>query len=158
WDMPLNPVPTLLDNHIISSKENTNPKDGTNFFRNALLFGGILLNDITSPTSLDENIEVITVFVDPVTHPINTDILSNPFGNSPGIIWIQGERIEYRMKTLVAPNTWELRLVRRGTMGTAPTEHLAMIPSLADPLILVPNPVWVEKNNYLPVGADVEVW
>lgn len=157
WDMPLNTVPVLLDN-IISSKENTNPRNGTNFFRNALLFGGILLNDITSPTSLDENIEVITVFVDPVTHPINTDILSNPFGNSPGIIWIQGERIEYRMKTLIAPNTWELRLVRRGTMGTAPTKHLAMIPSLANPLILVPNPVWVEKNNYLPVDANIEVW
>lgn len=158
WDTPLNPVPVLLDN-TISSKENTNPKDGANFYRNAHTFEGILVNDLPAPTSLDENLYVITVFVDPLTHPAGTDILPNPGPESaPGVIWVQGERIEYRMKELVAPNTWELRLVRRGTMGTAPTEHLAMIPSLADPLILVPNPVWVEKNNYMPVDANAEVW
>lgn len=159
WDMPLNPVPVLLDNHVISSKENTNPKDGAHFYRNAQKFEGSLLIDLPAPTSLDENLDVITVFVDPLTHPAGTDILTDPGpASTPGVIWIEGERIEYRLKTLIAPDTWELRLVRRGTMGTGPTEHLAMIPSLADPLILVPNPVWVERNNYMPVPANDEVW
>ena len=155
WDTPLT---LLVLNNTISSKENTNTRDGANFYRNAERYMGSLAIDLPAPTSLDENIQVITVFVDPLTHPITTDILPDPVVSVPGVIWIGGERIEYRMKTLSAPNTWELQLVRRGTMGTVPADHTAMIPSLANPMILVPNPVWVEKNNHMPAGSDIEVW
>jgi len=154
WDTPL--VPILLD-YTISFRDNTSVLYGSSFYRNAEVFSGTLLFDLPAPTADTYNIDVITVYVDPVTHPLSTDILPNP-GVEAGVIWINGERIEYRNKQLILPNTWELRLIYRGTMDTAPTEHLAMIPSLADPMVLVPNPVWVEKFNYMPAGSYVDVW
>jgi hypothetical protein len=147
----------LLDN-TISSKESINANDGANFYRNAQRYSGTLAIDLPAPESDTYNIDVITVFVDPLTHPFGTNILPEPSDITPGVIWINGERIEYKDKQLAAADTWELRLVRRGTMGTAPTEHLAMIPSLADPLILVPNPVWVEEDNIIPGNPNIHVW
>jgi len=135
WDIPTNPI--MLAN-TISFKENTNVKDGANFYRNADEFRATLAVTLPAPTSLDENIDVIVV-------TSLTDILPTP-SLVPGVIWINGERIEYKMKTLVALNTWELRLVRRGTMGTAPTEHVAL------------SYIFVERGNIMPAGSDVEVW
>jgi hypothetical protein len=162
----------ILDN-TISFKENTNVIDGANFYRNADVWAGELVFDLAAPTAETENIDVITVYVDPITHPLGTDILPNP-GFNTGVIWINGERIEYKNKTLSAIDTWELRLVRRGTMGTAPTEHLALVPEvdevntgpngetiLVDPPVYVPNKVWVEANNIIPgtiYGPDADVW
>jgi len=154
WDAPL--VLEILPN-TISSKENLNITSGAHFYRNAEVNSGILLVDLPAPVAADYNIQAITVFVDPISHPIDTNILPDP-EILPGVIWISGERIEYKDKQLVSPNTWELRLLNRGTIGTAPTEHLAMIPSLANPLIFVPNPVWIEKNNHMPPGSNDNVW
>jgi len=155
WDAPLNAE--LLPN-TISFKQNTND-EGSEFYRNAEFFSGELVVDLPAPTQATENLDVIRVLIRPEAHPITTDILPEPGpGSIPGVIWIGGERIEYRQKTPYAANIWDLTLVRRGTMGTAPTNHPAMIPSLADPLILVPNPVWIEKDNVLPPVAIDTVW
>jgi len=153
WDVPF--VPVLFDN-TISFKENTDRNISSHFYRNAQRTRGELLVDLPSPTADTEYLDIITVFVNPLTNP-TTDILPTPDGN-PGVIWIEGERIEYRMKVEIAPNTWELKLVRRGTMGTSSTEHAAMIPSLDDPLVFVPNPVWVERSNHMPVDSNNVVW
>ncbi len=156
WDQPLNPNPPLLDN-TISFKQNVNPDDGETFYRNAEVWSGILTTDLLAPDASTYNTQEFTVFVDPATHPAGTDILSEPDVN-PGVVWINGERIEYREKELVAPDTWTLKLLRRGTMGTGITEHLALIPSLADPLVLVPNPVFVEAHNHMPLTSNVDMW
>jgi hypothetical protein len=156
WDQPLNPNPPLLDN-TISFKENVNPIDGQHFYRNAEVWSGILTADLLAPDAATYNIQELTIYVNPVTHPAGTDILPDP-GSNPGVVWINGERIEYRDKQLTAADTWTLRLLRRGTMGTGITEHLALIPSLANPLILVPNPVFVEAHNHMPLSADVNAW
>jgi len=128
-------------------------------YRNSELDSGILMFDLPAPSAGTDYTEIITVFIDPLTHPITTDILPNPGPSStPGVIWINGERIEYRSKTESAANTWELSLVRRGTNGTAPVEHTALVPSFADPLTLVPNIVWIEKFNELPAISNSTVW
>ncbi len=152
----MNPNPPLLDN-TISFKQNVNPDDGETFYRNAEVWSGILTTDLLAPDASTYNTQEFTVFVDPATHPAGTDILSEPDVN-PGVVWINGERIEYREKELVAPDTWTLKLLRRGTMGTGITEHLALIPSLADPLVLVPNPVFVEAHNHMPLTSDIDIW
>jgi hypothetical protein len=168
WDQ-LTLVLELFPN-TISFKENANAVDGQNFYRNAFVYAGTLVFNIDAPTESTENLDVITVYVDPLTHPGGTDILPNP-GSVPGVIWIDGERIEYGSKTLSAVDTWELKLVRRGTMGTAPTSHLALVPEvdeintgpngetiLVDPPVYVPNYVWVEKFNVMPPTSDVDIW
>lgn len=155
WDAPLTLV--MLPN-IISYKESIYSDIYHEFYRNAHRFEGQLLIDLPAPTSPTENTDVITVYVDPDTHPITTYILPDPISIEPVAIWIGGERIEYKVKELIAPNTWELRLIRRGTNGTAPVDHSALIPSLADPLVLVPNPVWVESFNSLAIESNEAVW
>jgi hypothetical protein len=160
----------ILD-RTISFKENLTVLDGPNFYRNADVYAGSLAFDLLAPVENTYNIDVITVFVDPITHPLGTNILPEP-GLIPGIIWIDGERIEYKDKQLSAPNTWELRLVRRGTMGTAATDHLAQVPEIdpmagifpqpptviKSPTVLVPNKVWVEKFNSMPLTSNIDVW
>ena len=69
-----------------------------------------------------DNLDEITVFVDPSKYAA-TNILPSPSSSTPGVIWINGERIEYKEKTLLSPNTWILRLVRRGTHHTSATAH-----------------------------------
>jgi hypothetical protein len=164
----------LLDD-TISSKENTNVLDGSIYTRNAFIYAGDLVFDLLTPVADTYNIDVITVFVDPLSHPV-TDILPDPTETVPGVIWIEGERIEYKNKVLSAPDTWELRLVRRGTAGTAPTNHFALVPEvdevntgpdgetiLVDPPVYVANKVWVEENNIMNIvtlgtDVDVDVW
>ena len=155
---PLDPVTLELLPVTVSYKQNLSKNINT-LHRNAERMSGVLVHDLLAPTALTENLDVITVFVDPLTHPITTDILVEPGpGSTPGVIWISGERIEYRSKTATVANTWELSLVRRGTKGTAPTLHTALIPQLDNPLISVPNPVWVENQNSMPLGSDAVVW
>lgn len=146
WDVPLMPV--LLDN-TISYKQNLS-KDENTFVRNADQYSLTLVNSIDAPTIGSEHIDEIVV-----TGP--TDVLPNP-STDPGVIWVEGERIEYLSKEVVAPNVWSLKLVRRGTQGTTASAHEISIPSLADPLILVPNPVWVEAGNILPGDTNITVW
>lgn len=140
WDAPL--VLNVLPN-TISFKENTSVAEGANFYRNSNADSGTLVNAIPAPMTANENLDVITVFVDPITHPITTDILPDP-GSTHETVWIEGERLEYRTKTLVAPNTWALGKVRRGTNGTAPLPHNASVT------------VWVERNNSF--GGNNDVW
>jgi hypothetical protein len=161
WDTPLTLL--LLDN-TISSKENTNADDGANFYRNADIFAGTLVTTLLAPTEVTYNVQTITVSA-------ASDIFPDPVLSAPGVIWIEGERIEYKLKTLIAVNTWELGLVRRGTMGTAATQHDAMVPEvdptsvgpdgetiLRNPIVLTPNKVWVERGNHMPVTSNVDVW
>ena len=156
WDQNTTTYAEILEN-TISFKENTNRKDGAEFYRNAEIYSGVLVENLPAPAELTENLQIITVFVDPTTHPDGTDILPDPIGNIPAV-WIGGERIEYRIKEYISPNTWALRSIRRGTKGTGIVDHPALIPSLEDPLVLVPNPVWVENNNIMPAGCNETVW
>jgi len=134
---PLSPVVGLLDN-TISFRENTNVNIGADFYRNADIYAGTLVFDLLSPTAETENIDIITISV-------TDDILPNP-ENGTEAIWIDGERIEYRMKIQISANTWELRLVRRGTNGTAPDNHLAL------------TAVWIERANVMPSNSNIDVW
>jgi hypothetical protein len=156
WDAPLSPTPILLD-RTISFKQNVNTIDDEAFYRNALRFSGELDDDLLAPESDTYNTQSIQVYVNPITHPLDTNILPDP-GVDPGVIWINGERIEYRRKDFITADTWVLSLLRRGTNGTGITDHPALIPTLADPLDLVPNPVWVEAGNIMPGTSDVDVW
>lgn len=155
WDAPVNHI--LLDN-VISFRMNVNLKDGQQFYRNSQRYMGTLVTNIPAPSPANENLDVITVFVDPATHPLGTNILPDPIPNNPGVIWVEGERIEYLEKTFVSLNTWQLSKVRRGSQGTAPIAHSTTVPSLEDPNILVPNPVWVEDNNVFPNGSADNLW
>jgi len=147
WDTPINPV--ILD-YTISSKENTSEDFGQSFIRNENASAGELVEDLPAPTAETENLGVIIV-----THP--TDIFPNP-APTPTAVWIDGERIEYRTKTQINSTTWELGWLRRGTENTAATTHTAMVPTVANPLVLVPNKVWIERTNYMPVGSNETVW
>lgn len=140
WDAPLTLI--VLDD-TISYKENLSVQHGDNYYRNADKYAGELLNVLPAPETITLNIDVITVYVDPLTHMV-TDILPEP-GAIPGTIWINGEQIEYRHKALIAPNTWELRLVYRGINGTAPTMHD------------IASKVWVSDVNIIPDSSD-KVW
>jgi hypothetical protein len=152
----------LLADSTISYRENTNISNGPNFYRNADTYAGTLVNDLAAPTKETENIDVITVSA-------AADIFPEP-GVTPGVIWIDGERIEYRMKTFVSAGTWELQMVRRGTMGTSAVAHSNTVPEInpitdvngntviKNPIVLVPNKVWVEEGNELLLGADITVW
>lgn len=145
WDQPLNPNPPLLAN-TISFKENVNPTNGQNFYRNADVWAGTLVATVPAPDADNYNINVVTVFVDPVTHPLGTDILRDPEPGVPGVIWINGERIEYKDKQLTVANTWELRLLLRGSRGTGIVEHLAT------------SKVFAEPHNNMPLGSSMDVW
>lgn len=153
WSAPL--VPYTLPN-TISYKENLNITNGSSFYRNSNYFSGTMVYDLAAPTSTTENLDVLTVYVDPATHPVGTDIFPQPL-NEPGVVWVNGERIEYYEKKYVAINTWELGVLRRGTLGTAPNFHSYLIPSVLNPLILVPNCVWIEKSNVI-LNANDQVW
>jgi hypothetical protein len=152
WDVPLEALITPI---TISYRENLY-KDAS-FVRNATVYTGNLVYDLPAPTAETYNLDTITVFVDPADHP-NTDILPEPTLIT-SVIWIQGERIEYRKKELVAPNTWKLSLLVRGSNGTAITDHPALVPTISDPAILKPNLVFVEFENIVTTGtADTDVW
>lgn len=168
WDATLE---LELFPNTISFKEHRSATDIARYYRNAFVYAGDLVIDVHAPTAETENLTVITVYVDPVTHPLGTDILPDPTSGNPGVIWIDGERIEYLEKSISAVDTWELRLVRRGTNGTGITSHSAVVPEvdevntgpngetiLTNPAVLVPNKVWVEGGNILPTGATFDIW
>ena len=137
WDQDTTTYIQLLDN-TISFKENTNINDGPNFYRNAEIYSGTLVLDLPELTAGTENLDVITVTAD-------NDVFPDP-DNTHGTIWINGERIQYRMKTLIGINTWELRLIQRGTMGTSSPLHTAL------------STVWVERGNIMPIDSNIDVW
>ncbi len=120
WDAPYD---LLITDVTISSKENVNISEDPTFTRNADAYAGTLAVDLPAPTAETYNLDVITVFVDPLSH-VDTNILPH-FIDRPGVIWINGERIEYRDKQPTVANTWELKLVRRGTNGTGVSAHAA---------------------------------
>lgn len=150
WDSIMSEDDTSIISYLentISSKENLNVTSGANFYRNAMVGSGTLVYDLLAPIAgSTNNLDVITVFVDPLTHPDGTDILPNSDNNASEAIWINGERIEYRSKSFVSTNTWALSLVRRGTLGTAPDLHIAA------------STVWIEYNNIMPTTSNIDVW
>lgn len=147
WDTPINP--TILD-YTISFKENKSKFDDLGYYRNNDARSGVLVTDLPSPTKETENLDVLVVST-------VSDILPNP-DIAVGVVWIDGERIEYRTKVEASPGVWELGLLVRGTKGTAPTHHYAMVPTVVDPMILVPNKVWIEQTNIMPYDSDNTVW
>lgn len=140
WDAELDLIPQLLDD-IISYKENHSLNKPITLMRKAAVYAGRLAEEVFAPTSDTENVNDIIVEVDPITHPLGTNILPNPI-SGPAVIWIAGERIEYKDKQQIDSNTWILRLVARGTFGTAATDHMAG------------EYVWVEQENIIPDGAN----
>ena len=128
----------LLEDNTISFKENTNSNDGAVFVRNANVYSGSLAVDLPAPTKETENVQSITVSA-------AIDIFPTP-STQPGVIWIRGERIEYRLKTPIAAGTWRLQKVRRATEGTAADTHLAGLK------------VFVEANNIMLGSSNNTVW
>lgn len=155
WDAPMNLV--IVPEKVISFKACTTERIGPTFIRNSLAGSGILLNTVFAPTTLTEHIDVIQIYIDPLLHNGNSNILPEP-GNIGQGVWIDGERIEYKEKTLIAPDTWELREIRRATHGTSSKTHTPTVPSLNDSLIMVPNPVWIEGNNIIHGSPNNRVW
>lgn len=137
WNQTTTEYIVLADNYI-SSKENLNVDTGADFYRNADVYAGVLVYDLSEPDAATENLDVITVFA-------SDDILPDPAGGHE-TIWINGERIQYRLKIQLTATTWELRLIQRGTNGTAPVLHTAS------------TKVWVESNNRLTETANNVVW
>ena len=124
----------------ISYKHVLDTSSTSTFYRNANVSKGYLVNDLLATTEATENLESIVVHTD-------TDILPIPTINTPGVIWIGGERIEYSEKQPgTAPNTWLLSFISRGTRGTSCTLHLAL------------SYVWIEINNEIPDSPDTFVW
>ncbi len=154
WGAPLSEQ--LLDD-TVSSKTVVTPTLSENL-RNGTNLMATLAVDLPVPTSATDNTQSVTVYVDPAIHTSTTDILPDPGNNTSAAVWINGERIEYRQKRLISADTWILELITRGSQGTGITAHTALIPSLANPLITVPNPVWIEQNTSLAVTSQNEVW
>jgi hypothetical protein len=72
-------------------------------------YSGILINDLERLGRVDstvgagvsnEHIQTMQIYVDPDTHAY-TDILPDPL-TRPGVIWVEGERIEYLKKTKIS--------------------------------------------------------
>jgi len=138
WDQNDLSDVVLLPN-TISWKQNTNIPTGSSYYRNSGETSGLLVNALSEPDAADYNLDVVTVSA-------GADIFPAPSeGESIGI-WIDGERIEYRMKVFVSTGVWALKLIRRGSAETSPANHAAG------------STVFVEAGNILPVGADVDVW
>lgn len=135
WDIPLSVV---ITDATISYKENTSTSVAHEFYRNSASTQGVITNTLLAPTSVTDNLQSINVYVSS-----NTDILPTPTTDSPGVIWINGERIEYETKIKRSSNTWTLKTIRRGTHGTAPNTHA---PS---------SKVWVEKYNDIPIDSGM---
>jgi hypothetical protein len=138
WDVSTPDNIVILPN-TVSFKQTVNDTSVQNFYRNADIYAGVLQDALADPTDSTENVDMILIY------SVN-DILPNPTNTVPGVIWINGERIEYKNKVHISFNLWELRLVRRGTKGTVPTQHPAY------------TKVFVEEENVLPAGAETIAW
>jgi hypothetical protein len=127
--------------HLAVSKEHA-------FYRNSQKNSGTLAASLNAPNGLTNSIRV---FVDPLTHPAGTDILPDPTFADPGIIWINGEKIEYRSKQAVMgqPNTWDLFYIYRGASSTPAYFHPAG------------SQVFVANDQLVPseiAAANQEIW
>ncbi len=146
WDVE--PILEILPN-TLSNKENLDDGVSPKFYRNARRYSGALGLALPAPRATSTNLQTATIFVNPASHPLGTDILPQPSGpDDPGVVWIDGERIEYEAKTLVSPNVWRISKIRRGTDGTCPTAHdVAAV-------------VWVEKGNVFAdqSGSNIKAW
>jgi hypothetical protein len=123
----------------ISFKENLNANTGANFYRNTDANTGVLSIELPAPDAISENLDVIHVTA-------TAQVLPTPTYIHPGVIWINGERIEYLEKVANGYGNWLLKLVRRGTMGTAPTLH---------PQSSI---VRIENKNILLGAPNTAVW
>lgn len=155
WDNGIDPTTTeivLLDT-TACSRQTLVVGDGERFYRNSHKTTGLLVDTLDAQTADNMHIQTVRVFVDPATHPDGTDILPTP-GTLPGAIWIEGERIEYRQKVSLGNNTWELSLLRRGTLNTSAAEHSVVnvgdFPKLVD--------VRVEQGNKLLPNSGQVAW
>lgn len=122
----------------ISYKQNLGV-DYNHLIRNSDASSGILSATLPAP----QLVLPTTAYV--ITVTASSDIFPTPLATIPamvGAVWIDGERIEYRRKVQIAPNTWELSLLRRGTDGTASSEHVAS------------SVVWVEYPNEFTIAFD----
>ena len=135
------------------------------YMRNSDATSGVLSLDLarlgraddTVPfTQSNEHVQSVRVFVDPATRA-NTDVLPDPVGGTPGVIWVNGERIEYLKKQQVADNTWDLLMVRRGARTTAAMKHLAKQPSKFTGAV-IDTPVFIEQGNELPTDVSPVAW
>ena len=140
---PTDPLALEYLPDVISYKQNLGIGHN-NYYRNKEVDSGLLVVDLLTPTATTDNIETITV-------SFATDILPEPVATAYPAIWINGERIQYSVKTEVNTTTWVLGGIRRGTRGTAPTLHPAA------------SIVWVEKNNEMifqpaDIGWDTATW
>ena len=139
WDTPITPI--VLD-YTISSRENRSIDVGADHTRNNDSESGDLMQDLLASD---------------ISGVIVVSALSDVFPSS-GAVWVEGERIEYLTKVQINATTWNLGSITRGTNDTGIVDHASMVPTVSNPLILVPNKVWVENNNYLPSGANDSVW
>lgn len=146
WDST--PVPRILP-ETISFRQATDFDNNTRYYRNGASLEGTLLTDLPSPTADTDNIQTIRISVE-------SNILPDS-RKTPGVIWIDGERIEYMKKRRINTTTYELSEIRRGTSGTAEADHYAMVPSISTG-VLVPNKVWVERGTEFPPNSSGQVW
>ena len=118
---------------------------GNDFYRNGQAQSGILEADLPVSVANTHTSDIVSVSATSDVFPAS------------GAVWINGERIEYLQKISTGPLQWNLLQVTRGTRGTSAAPHTTTIPSLADPLIMVDNPVWIESDSF-PTDANDIAW
>ena len=167
WDngFNINTGKIVLVDHWVSFRQHLVLGELEQYMRNSDETSGVLSQDLarlgraddTVPfTASNEHIQTVRVYVDSATH-INTDILPDPVDGNPGVVWVNGERIEYLKKQQVADDTWELLMVRRGSRTTSPMKHLVQQPSKLTSAN-TNSLVFVEQGNELPTDASTSVW
>ena len=126
----------------ISYKQNLGVSHNT-IIRNSSAQSGTLVNALPAAQLVPNSVE------DVITVTATSDIFigsSVILPTTPGVVWINGERIEYRSKVLVSSNVWALSLLRRGTNGTAAANH---------PISSI---VWAEHSNIISNSSNGTVW
>jgi hypothetical protein len=164
WDQDTTSNIVILDN-TIGYTENYNNDDGEVFYRKCYTGSGTLAVDLLSPDSTNQYTQSMVVYVDPATHSGDTDIFPSPSIGRQAI-WIGGERIEYGQKLeyidpnthTVVPNTWELKLLLRGTHETSAVTHTTTVVDPNNPTSTIPNIIWIELANSLQSSANVDIW
>lgn len=139
WDSPVNLIILPGSGNTISFKANVNPVNRQDFYRNAKKYSGELAITLSAPDADNYNIQSIVITA-------TEDVLPEPTSGNPGVIWIDGERIEYNEKQFYSVDTWELKLIRRGSKGTGITDHIAGAL------------VFVEQYNIIPGNSATDVW
>lgn len=147
WDSPL--VLTLLPEKV-SFRQNTDFDSVTAYYRNGENLQGFLLHDLLAPTESTDNIQTVLISVSGNVLPDSR--------KTPGVIWIDGERIEYIKKRRVSSNVYELSEIRRATNGTSAVTHLAFLPDPENPGNTVNNKIWIERGSVFPINSQDIVW